>query len=226
MAAKPELLLSVLKAFDKEGLLGDLVLIGSWTHLLYAEHFKNPPEIPATRTLDLDFMLSKPKLVKKAVDVPAVLKGLGFMENVNPHDNVVKYQHPDLELELLVPMVGPGDQKPFPLPQLKTSAQKLRYLDVLGDHVIVVSYKGLKVKVPEPAAYVLQKLLIQDKRTADKKKKDMEAIQGISAFLLKSKAGQNGFLKIFGGLQAGWKKTILAACEKGIPELHHLLKTG
>lgn len=226
MSAKPDLLLSVLKAFDKEGLLGELVLIGSWTHLLYAEHFKNPPEIPATRTLDLDFLLSKPKLVKQKVDVPAVLKGLGFMENVDPHDHVVKYLHPDLELELLVPMVGREDKKPVVVPQLKTSAQKLRYLDVLGDHVIVVSFKGLKVKVPEPAAYVLQKLLIQEKRKPDKKAKDMEAMQGISRFLLKSKEGKASFLKIFSSLQSGWKKTILDACEKGIPDLHQLLKAS
>jgi hypothetical protein len=82
-------------------------LIGSWTHLLYAEHFDHPPEIPATRTLDLDFLVSKPKLVKRRVDVPAVLKALDFREIVDPDDKVVKYLHPDLELELLAPMIGP-----------------------------------------------------------------------------------------------------------------------
>jgi hypothetical protein len=55
---------------------------------------------------------------------------------------------------------------------------------VLGDNVLVVTYKGMKVKVPEPAAYVLQKLLIQDKRKPEKKAKDMEAMQGISSCLL------------------------------------------
>jgi hypothetical protein len=58
---KPDLLLSVLRVFDKSEILGDLVLIGSWTHLLYPEHFNHPPEIPATRTLALDFMVTKPK---------------------------------------------------------------------------------------------------------------------------------------------------------------------
>jgi hypothetical protein len=95
---------------------------------------------------------------------------------------------------------------------------------VLGDHVLVVSYKGIKVKVPEPAAYVLQKLLIQEKRKPDKKAKDMEAMQGISSFLLKSGDGKKAFVKIYGGLLPGWKKTILTACEKGIPDLHKLLK--
>jgi hypothetical protein len=102
----------------------------------------------------------------------------------------VKYLHPDLELELLVPLVGPEDKKPVSVPKLKTSAQKIRFLDVLGDHVLVVAYKGLMVKVPEPAAYVLQKLLIQNIRKPDKKAKDMEAMQGISSFLLKSDEGR------------------------------------
>jgi hypothetical protein len=226
VSAKADLFLTVLKAFQKEGLLDDLVLIGSWTHLLYAEHFKHPPEIPATRTLDLDFLVSKPKLVKKEVDVPAVLKALDFRENVDPDDKVVKYLHPELELELLAPMTGPKDNRPVPVPRLKTSAQKLRFLDVLGDNVLVVTYKGMKVKVPEPAAYVLQKLLIQDKRKPEKKAKDMEAMQGISSFLLKSEQGKKSFPKIFGGLPQGWKNTILAACEKGIPDLHKLLKAA
>jgi hypothetical protein len=227
VSAKVDLLLSVLKAFQKEGLLvDDLVLIGSWTHVFYSEHFGHPPEIPATRTLDLDFLVSKPKLVKREVDIPAILKTLDFRENVDPYDKVVKYLHPELELELLAPLVGPKDKRPVLVPKLKTSAQKLRYLDVLGDHVMVVAYKGLKVKVPEPAAYVLQKLLIQEKRKPEKKAKDMEAMQGISIFLLKSKEGKNSFKKIYAGLPAGWKKTILTACEKGIPGLHQLLNAS
>lgn len=152
MSAKTDLFLTVLKAFQKEGLLDDLVLIGSWTHLLYAEHFDHPPGIPATRTLDLDFLVSKPKLVKLEVDVPAVLKELDFRENVDPNDMVVKYLHPELELELLTPMIGPEDNRPVRLPRLKTRAQKLRFLDVLGDNVLGVAYKGMKVKVPVPAA--------------------------------------------------------------------------
>lgn len=52
----------------------------------------------------------------------------------------------------------------------------------------------------------------------------MEAMQGISGFLLKSEKGRKSFLKVFGGLPQGWKNTILAACEKGIPDLHKLLK--
>jgi hypothetical protein len=226
VSAKPDLLFKVLKAFEKEGLLENLVLIGSWTHLLYAEHFKNPPDIPATRTLDLDFLVSKPKQVRREVDVPAVLKSLDFMENIDPYDGVIKYLHPELELELLVPMTGREDNKPVPVPKLKTSAQKLRFLDVLEDHVMVVSYKGMNVKVPEPAAYVLQKLLIQDRRKPDKKAKDMEAIQGITRFLFKSEGGKNSIRKIFVGLQAGWKKSILAASEKGIPDLHQFLKAS
>ncbi len=223
MAAKPDLLLSVLRAFDKEGLLEHLILIGSWTHLLYAGHFDHPPEIPATRTLDLDFLVSKPKLVRREVDVPALLKGLDFREDVDPHDGVIKYVHPELELELLVPLTGPENKKPVRVPKLRTSAQKLRYLDVL-EKSIAVSYKGIKVRVPEPAAYVLQKLLIQDRRKPDKKVKDMEAIEGIGRFLLKSGSGKKKLLELFATMPVGWQKKILLSSEKGAPELHRFLK--
>lgn len=223
MSAKVSLFLSVLRAFEKEGLLGELVLIGSWTHTLYAEHFNNPPEIPATRTLDLDFMVSEPRRVTREVDIPAVLKRLDFTEKVDPNEGVIKYEHPDLELELLAPLKGTADKKPIPLPKLKTTAQRLRYLDVL-DATITVLYKGLKVKVPEPSAYVLQKILIHEDREPAKKKKDLEAIQGISQFLLKDSAGQKRLRSVYSGLILGWQKKILKFCEVKVPELHRFLK--
>lgn len=223
MSAKDSLFLSVLKAFQKEGLLGDLILIGSWTHTLYAEHFHNPPEIPATRTLDLDFMVSEPRRLTREVDVPAVLKSLDFTEKRDPHEGFVKYEHPDLELELLAPLKGPPDKKPISVPKLKTTAQRLRYLDVL-DTTIIVLYKGMKVKVPEPAAYVLQKILIHEDRQPAKKKKDLEAIQGISQFLLKEKAGQKKLQAVYSGLIPAWQKKILKFCEAKVPELHRFLE--
>jgi len=222
VAAKPDLLLSVLRAFEAEGLLKELILIGSWTHLLYAKHFHHPPEIPAIRTLDLDFLVLWPKLLRREVDIPTLLANLDFREAIDPHDGVVKYVHPDLELEILVPLTGPIDKKPAKIPKLKTTAQKLRYLDVLG-HTIMVAYKGLKIKVPDPAAYILQKLLIQDRREPDKKAKDMEAIEGIGRFLLRNRSGKKTLGDFYTELPPGWQKKILAASKAEASELHKFL---
>jgi hypothetical protein len=222
-----DLVLSIFRAFDKAGVLPDLVLIGSWTHLLYAHHFQDPPEIPAPRTLDIDFLIPRPSAIKREVDVAAVLSGLDFKAKINLTDGLIKYVHPDLQLEFLTPMLGKGQDKPYKVPKLKTNAIGLRLLDLLCGRVLVVSYHGLGVRVPEPAAYALHKLLLQTRRkNPEKKVKDREAALGVIGFLMKSDAGRDSLKTVLGEFVPSWRKEILAAVLKPSPEIHRFLSEG
>lgn len=224
MSGQRDLVLSILKAFDSEGILEDLVLIGSWTHLLYAHHFDHPPEIPAARTLDIDFLIPKPKRIRKDVDVSAVLAKLDFKVQVNVTDGLVKHAHPDLLLEFLVPKQGKGQDKPYKIEKLKTNAIGLRMLDLLAEHVLVVPYHGLRVNVPEPAAYALHKFLLQTRRkNPEKKIKDREAAVGIVSFLLKKESGRNSLKTVYMAMHPSWRKDLLEIVVKAAPELHRFL---
>jgi hypothetical protein len=48
----------VLKELQAKGVLGGLVIIGSWCQYYYRVLFDNAPEIPLLRTLDIDFSVS------------------------------------------------------------------------------------------------------------------------------------------------------------------------
>lgn len=224
MSAQRNLVLSILKSFHEEGILEEMVLIGSWTHLIYAHHFHNPPEIPAARTLDIDFLVPKPSRIKKEVDVSAVLARLDFKVQINFSDGLEKHAHPDLLLEFLVPKQGKGQEGPYKIAKFNTNAVGLRMLDMLADHVLVVPYQGLLVKVPVPAAYALHKFLLQTRRkNPDKKIKDREAAVGIVTFLLKNEEGRQSLKKVYNAIHSSWRKEILDIVVKAAPELHRFL---
>ena len=57
MEEKFKLFFNILRELKKAGVLGDLVLIGSWCQYFYRIYFNGAPEIPAVRTVDLDFLI-------------------------------------------------------------------------------------------------------------------------------------------------------------------------
>jgi hypothetical protein len=59
-----ELLLQVLKEFEKAGVLKQLMLIGSWCLQFYRFYFEEPETLPAFRTMDVDFLIPNPNQIK------------------------------------------------------------------------------------------------------------------------------------------------------------------
>jgi hypothetical protein len=55
-------------------------------------------------------------------------------------DGYVKYVHPDLEVEFLIPERGKGRDKPYTIDKFHINAQGLRYLDLLQRHGMETSY--------------------------------------------------------------------------------------
>lgn len=152
MSEQRRLFLKVLREFHKAGVLKDLVLIGSWCHYFYRAYFNDAPEIPLVRTLDLDFLIPKRRLAKTKADIPEVLAGLGFEPLRQYPSGLVKYGHPDLEVEFLVPERGRGEDRPVSIDALGINAQALRFLGILGDHTIEMRHDVLPIRLPEPTS--------------------------------------------------------------------------
>lgn len=72
------LCLEILRRFNNKGLLSDLILIGSWSVVFYEGYFKKKSDF-ALRTRDVDFLIDKPGAIKAKVDIPELLKDLGFI---------------------------------------------------------------------------------------------------------------------------------------------------
>lgn len=217
---------ALLGVFAELNLLGDLILVGSWTHLFYREYLGDPNAVPPIKTTDVDFLVTHPKKERKKVDIPEAIKKLGFLTHHDFVNGTSKYVHDELDLEFLAERIGRGDVNVYDVKPLGIMAQTIRYLGMLQAHVIAVPYKGITVRVPEPAAYALHKLLINHQRSAKKKTKDMDAVRAIAEQLLKRDAERARLKAVFEGLPVGWRKKILAAAVKETPELHRFLTEG
>ena len=206
-----KLCVEVLRRFNNAGILDGLILIGSWCLYFYKDYFKNIPYIDITtiRTRDIDFLVPIPAKIKKEVDVPKLLKDLGFVIDFKGAKGYIKLDHPDLILEFLVPEKSRGSDKPYKLPQLGMNATPLRFLSFLTDNVIRVKVEDFYINVPHPANFALHKLIIFSRRAKeDKALKDRNsAIEILKAL---SNKGEKRIVKsIFNSMLQKWQKKIL-----------------
>ena len=111
--------------FQSQGILQDIMLIGSWCLYFYQIEFKNGGRIPKVRTLDLDFLVPANKRVSKEVDVPEMLKQMGFIPTFNRSTSLIVYDHPDLRIEFLIPELGRGHNHPQTIEKLHIKAQNV-----------------------------------------------------------------------------------------------------
>lgn len=120
--------------------------------------------------------------------------------------------HPELIVEFLVPEKGRGLDKPYPIPQLGTNAQALRFLDFLIENTIVISSEGLRVRTPHPAAFGLHKLIVSGRRNDKKEKaaKDIkEGVAVLTALVEQDEAA--GIREMFCKMPVPWRKKVVNA---------------
>lgn len=147
-----------------EGILENLILVGSWCVMLYQEYFQGKAALPAIRTRDLEFLIRIPPKFRKKADLPQLLKDLGFIVDYRGEKGYTILMHPDLIIEFLVPARGKDSDKPCLIEQIGIRAQALRFLDLLARSPIQLFFGDTKVCIPHPANFALQKLLIADRR--------------------------------------------------------------
>ncbi len=212
--AQNELVVEILKRLSREGVLDRALLIGSWGAYFYKYFFKGKEYHPILKTRDIDFLVSRPVYFKKKVDLQKLLADLGF-EIVHFSNGIMKLENAELILELLIPEMGAGRDKPYPLPDLNFNAQPLRHLSMLWREPIEVDVDGVPLKLPHPADYCLHKLIIQSKRKkADKKEKDLESAFSVLESLLREKR-TDSILNAFQKLFPKEKKKVLETLIKG-----------
>lgn len=220
---RSDIFLSVLDVFAELGLLDDLILVGSWTHLFFREYLGDPQAVPPIRTTDVDFLVTHPKKERKKIDIPAAIRKLGFLEKYDFVNGTAKYVHSELDLEFLANKIGKGEVNVYDVKPLGIKAHTIRYLSMLEAYAIEVCFQNYKVRVPEPAAYALHKLLINHERSEKKKTKDMDTVRAISTELLKRDGERRRIGQVLGGIPGKWQRKILKAAKKETPELYQFL---
>ena len=211
-----ELCLEVLRRFSKEGLLDKIILIGSWCLFFYQNYFKGKAgfRFSALKTRDIDFLIDKPSQIKKHIDVPELLKDLGFVVQFRGDKGYLKLDHPELIIEFLVPEKGRGSEKPYPLPNLGMNAVPLRFLSFLSQNTIKVDYHGIAVALPHPANFALHKLIIFQRRVKQEKaEKDKKAAIDVLRALIEV-GEKESIIKAYSSIPEKWQKKII----KGLKE--------
>ncbi len=213
-----ELCIEVLRRLDNAGILKHIVLAGSWCTLFYEKYFGSTRYAATLKTRDIDFLIPRPAAIKEAVDIPELLKNLGFVTGFTGSQGYIRLEHPQLIVEFLAPETGRGTDRPYRLPQLGLNAQALRFLDFLNQNTITVEVEGITLTLPHPANFGLHKLLVVQKRpTAEKAMKDIQAAARILKALVEK--GEADFVKsVFRSMPKRWqskiKKSIKGFSEK------------
>lgn len=210
-----ELCLEILRRFHNAGILNDFILIGSWCVYFYKDYFLDVPYIDQAtiKTRDLDFLIDAPAKIKRAVDIPDLLKDLGFVTIFKGSKGYIKLDHPDLILEFLVPEKGRGVDRPVPLPKLGMNAVALRFLSFLSSNTIKVKVEDFYLTLPHPANFALHKLIIFQRRTKEEKAiKDRNIALEILRLLVKK--GESEIIRnIYDSIPKGWKYRIIKGLE-------------
>ena len=170
---------------------GQLVFIGGWAHRLHRLHPLSQPldwQPVFTRDSDLAFADRAPL----AGDIRAALMGHGFKEELAgefrpPVAHYTLGGHgAGFYAEFLTPLIGSGRKRNGEPDATTTaagiSAQKIRHLDILLiDPWVITLGPDAEISVPQPRdiqvanplCFMVQKFLIQEDRSANKRAQDL-----------------------------------------------------
>lgn len=208
MASQRTLCRSVLERLAQAGVLGDVVLIGSWCLEGYKSYFGRTTPLTTLRTRDIDFLVPQPTHMHASADVPALLEDLGFVTDFH-RGGYIRLIHPELIVEFLVPERGRGTDRPVRLLRLGINAQALRFLSALEEHTITATLEGVQVRMPHPAAFALHKLLIAPRRQGHtgKQAKDVKAATAVLE-ALRAHGDEKSVRRHFASMPPRWQARI------------------
>ena len=167
--SQSDLCLKVLRRLRDKGILDELVVVGSWCVVLYADYFKGRGLLPAIRTRDIEFLVPARPSLRGKTDLHELLMDLGFVIDFKGDEGYTVLAHPDLILEFLLSARGREPQKPRRVDKLGIVPQPLRFMDLLAKDTIRVAFDDVEVTVPHPASFALQKLFIARRRKQEEK---------------------------------------------------------
>jgi len=221
-----ELVRRILAVFERHGLWDEGVeLIGSWCFYLYQRHLGVKPY--PFKTQDIDFLLPYPYRGHAKVDLIDELKRLGFRHDFRP-DGSIYLWNAELRIEFLIPERGRGRDKAVEIKPLAVKAMPLRFMDMLLRYPTSVTEGGMRVSLPDPAAFCLHKLLVANRRRrTESRQKDLEQALHVAPIVKEST-----LKRIYQELPKTWRRAVIQTLEKTAQstvllrqEAQHLLDT-
>lgn len=201
---------SILKKMTEEKLWeSGLEIIGTWCFLLYQRHL--PMDKYPLKTEDLDILVPLP-FKGKPFDISGYLRSLGFRQDFHA-DGTMSFSGNLMKVEFLAPDKGSGRRLAPYIREISVTPQMLRFVDILLAEPIVLSVaRGIKARVPAPAAFSLHKLIIST-RKGRRAKMDKDIRQAIisAKYVLSDKSETKKLRKLWDSFPGSWKQRIHSA---------------
>lgn len=214
----------VIKKFDKIGLLDEIVIVGSWAIELYKIYFDDDIYLPSIKTMDIDILCPQ-HLKHKKVDLSREFESLGFELYFDYPSMLTKLIHPEIEIEFMVNKIAEGNVNPVKIDKLSVYATALRFLSILEDNILIISFDEIKVKTPMPSAFVLHKFIISQRRKEKlKAQKDIENATDIGEYILEIDEQRLLLKNVFESLHPKWQKNILDITKQHSNKIYTFLK--
>ena len=187
----------------------ELEIVGSWCFILYQRYLDVPYYPLGTR--DLDILIPLPYKGKE-LDISKLLKELGFNENFNP-DGSMFFTGYSLKIEFLAPKKGKEKDKPQYVKSLGITPQLLRLMNILLEESTILKIgRGMNVRVPAPAAFLLHKLLVALRRNAPgKTEKDIKQSIYVGKYILQKPEERGKLFNLWQSFPYSWKKKVKRA---------------
>lgn len=213
MIKQKDIFWETIDIFAKEGILPHVILVGSWVELIYEVAYL-PDFESSFQTRDIDFLVKNIRQPREKVDAVKVLEEHDFIHDVDPITGASKfYKEGIIEVEFLVKELGAGQVEPYHIKSLGVKAEGLRNMNLLAENAITVIAKGYQITIPKPAAYVLEKLIINEHRGI-KKEKDIRAVQRILDIIKQCKEETETIIGLYNSLRPKQKRKIDEVCEE------------
>lgn len=204
---------SILKKMTEEKLWeAGLEIVGTWCFLLYQRHL--PMDRYPLKTEDLDLLVPFP-YKGKSFDFSGYLRDLGFRQDFHA-DGSMSFSGNLMKVEFLAPERGSGRRAAPFIREISVTPQMLRFVDILlAETVVLPIAKGIKARVPAPAAFALHKLLLSTRsgRRA-KKEKDLRQAIVVGKYVLTDKNEWTKLRRLCGTFPGSWRARAFSALKQ------------
>ena len=168
-----------INVLGKNRVLEHIVLIGSWAEYIYEESGYLRNFEANLKTRDIDFLIKNINKPREGINIIEILEKEGFETSIDYISGIFKFfKGKDLEIEFIVREIGKGQVEPYDVPSFGIKAEGLRHIDLLLRNITIIKIKNIRITVPIPQAYLLQKIIINNQRK-NKADKDYLGIENL-----------------------------------------------
>lgn len=200
-------MIKVLSALEKANALHYCIITGSWAMYFYKKIFED--FIPRIETTDLDLYLPHPKQYK-GDSVIEQFKKIHYLVHHDQFTGKTTFLSENgFEVEFLT-IPDRTMTNTIAIKGMNVIAETLPLMAPVERNYIEIRWNDLNIRVVSPVSFVLQKLLIYEKRKpAYKKEKDIEAIKYVLQYIKASKEYSLELQESLNSYPKKWKSTII-----------------